>query len=61
VVPGPKTKRTCPAHDEPNDSDPPPTGTPSAGCAPAEFWIPWAELLRRTGVWIQEFAHVAQE
>jgi hypothetical protein len=41
-------KQTCPAHDEPNDSDPTPTGKPSAGRAPAEFWIPWAELLRRT-------------
>jgi hypothetical protein len=48
VVPGPKTKRTCPAHDEPTDSDPPPTGKPSTGRAPAEYWIPWAELLRRT-------------
>ncbi len=28
VVPGPKTKRTCPAHDEPNDLDPPPTAKP---------------------------------
>ena len=40
VVPGPKTKRTCPAHDEPTDSDPPPTGKPSTGRAPAEYWIP---------------------
>ena len=48
VVPGPKAKRTCPAHDDPADSAPPPTGKPSAGRAPAEFWIPWAELLRRT-------------
>ena len=48
VVPGPTKKRTCPAHDEPNDSDPPPTGKPSTGRAPAEYWIPWAELLRKT-------------
>ena len=32
----------------PWDSAPPPTGKPSAGRAPTEFWIPWAELLRRT-------------
>jgi hypothetical protein len=49
VVPRPTNKkRICPAHDEPNDSDPPSTGKPSAGRAPAEYWIPWAELLRRT-------------
>lgn len=48
VVPGPTKKRTCPAHDEPNDSDPPPTGKPSAGRAPGEYWLPWAELLRKT-------------
>lgn len=47
-MPGPKTKRTCLAHDEQGDSAPPPTGKPSTGRAPAEFWIPWAELLRRT-------------
>ena len=29
LVPGPAEKRTCPAHDEPNDSDPPPRGKPS--------------------------------
>jgi hypothetical protein len=40
--------QVSPAHDEPNDSDPPPTGKPSAGRAPAEYWLPWAELLRRT-------------
>jgi hypothetical protein len=49
VVPGSTKKRTCPAHDEPNDTDPPPTGKHSTGRAPAEFWIPWAELLRKTG------------
>jgi hypothetical protein len=48
VVPGPTKKRTCPAFDEPNDSDPTPTGKPSTGRAPAEYWIPWAELLRKT-------------
>jgi len=48
VVPGPKTKRTCPAHDEPKDSDPPPTSKPSTGRAPGEYWLPWSELLRRT-------------
>ena len=48
VVPGPTKKRTCPAHDEPNDSDPPPTGKPSSGRAPSEYWLPWAELLRKT-------------
>jgi hypothetical protein len=26
VVPGSTKKRTCPDHDEPSDSDPPPTG-----------------------------------
>jgi hypothetical protein len=36
VVPGLKTKRICPAHDEPNDSNPTPTGKPSHGRAPAE-------------------------
>jgi hypothetical protein len=45
---GPTKKRTCPAHDEPNDSDPLPTGKPSAGRAPGEYWLPWAELLRKT-------------
>jgi hypothetical protein len=48
VVPGPKAKRTCPAHHEPTDSDPPPTGKPSTGRAPGEYWLPWAELLRKT-------------
>ena len=48
VVPGPKTKRTCPAFDEPNDADPPPTSKPSTGRAPGEYWLPWSELLRRT-------------
>ena len=41
-------KRACPAFDEPNDSDPTPTGKPSTGRAPAEYWITWAELLRKT-------------
>jgi len=31
-------------------SDPPPTGKPSAGRAPGEYWLPWAELLRKTVV-----------
>jgi hypothetical protein len=44
VVLGPTKKRTCPAHDEPNDSNPPPTCKPSTGRAPAEFW----KLLRAT-------------
>ena len=44
----PTKKRTCPIHDEPNDADPPLTGKPSTGCAPAEFWIPWAELIGQT-------------
>ena len=48
VVPGPTKKRTCPDHDEPNDSAPPPTGKPSTGRAPGEYWLPWAELLRKT-------------
>ena len=48
VVPGPTKKQTCPAHDEPNDSDPPPTGKPSTGRAPGEYWLPWADLLRKT-------------
>jgi hypothetical protein len=48
VVPGPTKKQTCPAHDELNDSDHPPTGKPSTGRAPAEYWIPWADLLRKT-------------
>jgi hypothetical protein len=48
VVPGPKTKRTCPAFDEPNDADLLPTGKPSTGRSPAEYWLPWAELLRKT-------------
>ena len=29
-------------------ADPPPTGKPSTGRAPGEYWLPWAELLRRT-------------
>jgi hypothetical protein len=37
-----------PALDEPNDSDPPPTGKLSTGRAPAEFRIPWAVLIRKT-------------
>ena len=48
VVPGPRKNQAWPAHDDPNASDPPPTGKPSPGRAPAEYWIPWAELLRRT-------------
>jgi len=48
VVPGPKTKRTCPAHDEPGGSVPPPPDKPSSGRAPAEYWMPWSELLRKT-------------
>jgi hypothetical protein len=38
VAPGPIKTRTCPAYDEPNDCDPPPTGKPSTGRAPAVFW-----------------------
>lgn len=48
VVPGPTRQRTCPAFDEPNGSDPPPTGKPSTGRAPGEYWLAWAELLRKT-------------
>ena len=48
VVPGPTKKRTCSDHDEPNDSAPPPTGKPSTGRAPGEYWLEWAELLRKT-------------
>ena len=48
VVPGPTRRRTCPAFDDPNDSNPPPTGKPSQGRAPAEYWLPWAELLRKS-------------
>ena len=48
VVPGPTKKRKCPAFDEPNDADPPPTGRPSNCRAPGEYWRPWAELLRST-------------
>jgi hypothetical protein len=48
VVPGPAKKQAWPAHDDPNESDPPPTGKPSAGRAAAEYWIPWADLLRKT-------------
>lgn len=48
MVPGPTKERTCPAHDEPKDSDPPSPGKPSTGRAQAECWIPWAELLRKT-------------
>ncbi len=47
-MPGPTRKRTCPAFDEPNDSDPPPTGKPSTGRAAGEYWLAWAELLRKT-------------
>ena len=43
IVPGPGKKRR--AH---CDDDPPPPSKPSAGRAPAEYCIPWAELLRRT-------------
>jgi Putative transposase len=48
VVPGPKTKRTCPAHDEPGGSVPPAPDKPSSGRAPADYWMPWSELLRKT-------------
>ena len=48
VVPGPAKKQAWPAHDDPNASHPPPTGKPSAGRAAAEYWIPWADLLRKT-------------
>jgi hypothetical protein len=36
------------AHDVPNDSDPPPTGKPSTSRAPGEYWLPWADVLRKT-------------
>lgn len=41
VVPGSK-RRVC------RDDGPPPLTTPSNGRAPAEYSIPWADLLRRT-------------
>lgn len=47
-MPGPKRLNVWPAADEASDSSPPPTGKPSTGRAPAEYFIPWAELLRRT-------------
>jgi hypothetical protein len=47
IVPQKKRKRDCPIHDEP-DNSPPPTGKPSTGRVPADYWIPWADLLRRT-------------
>ena len=49
IVPmGRRKKRLCPAHDEPEGGTPPPPTKPSTGRAPAEYWIPWPELLRRT-------------
>ncbi len=49
IVPGVKRKKNhYPAHDDPGDGTPPPTGKPSAGRAAPEYWLPWAELLRRT-------------
>ena len=48
MVPGPTKKRICPAVDESNDSNPPPTRKPSTGRAPGEYWLLWAELLRKT-------------
>lgn len=48
IVPGPKRINIWPSADDPGDSSPPPTGKPSSGRAPAEYYILWAELLRRT-------------
>ena len=49
IVPmGKRKKRLCPAHDEPPGGTPPPPTKPSTGRAPAEYWIPWAELLLRS-------------
>ena len=45
---GKRKKRLCPAHDEPPGGTPPPPTKPSSGRAPAEYWIPWAELLYRS-------------
>ena len=46
---GKRKKRLCPAHDEPPGGTPPPPPTkPSTGRAPAEYWIPWAEILLRS-------------
>ncbi len=44
----PKRVNIWPIADEPGHSSPPPTGKPSSGRAPAEFYILWAELPRRT-------------
>ena len=51
VVQGPRKNQAWPAHDDPNASDPPPTGKPSPGRAPAGYVLtgsPRGELLRRT-------------
>ena len=45
---GTRKKRLCPAHDEPPGGTPPPPTKPSTGRAPAEYWIPWPELLYRS-------------
>ena len=35
-------------HDAPCGSVPLPPDKPSSGRAPAEYWMPWSELLRKT-------------
>ena len=49
IVPGVKRKKShYPAHDDPGDGTPPPSGKPSTGRAAPEYWLPWSELLRKT-------------
>jgi hypothetical protein len=48
IVPTKKRKRECHLMEESIDNTPPPTGKASTGRAPAEYWLPWAELLRKT-------------
>jgi hypothetical protein len=48
IVPRKKSTNVYPVHDDPQATDPPPTGKPSTGRAAGEYWILWADLLRKT-------------
>lgn len=58
---GPTNKRTFPAHDEPNDSGPPPTVEASKGGAPAEYCWRGLSYFAKPWVWIRRFVCTAQE